>query len=321
MTERVLVSAPAKARPFLKWAGGKSQLIEQITAYLPPALKRGKTTRYVEPFVGSGALFFHVAQKYQVQEFFLFDVNEELVLAYNTIKKSAAQLIDCLCHLQEEYQSSSRAEREEMFYRVRDSFNKKRQEINFGQFDDSWSERTAQLIFLNRTCFNGLFRVNARGEFNVPFGGYTNPRICNSENLVAVSQLLQKAIIERGDFTNCEPVVNSSTFVYFDPPYRPISATSSFTSYSRHDFGEHEQRRLADFYRELDKRDAKLMLSNSDPKNENQHDNFFEELYQGFNIKRVQASRMINSDATKRGKISELLVMNYKSSFWRNGNE
>lgn len=312
MTQKELVTAPLKVKPFLKWAGGKTQLLEQMTAYFPPELKSGDITRYVEPFVGSGAVFFHLIQTYQINKAYLFDVNDELILAYNTIKSDVSALVCKLENIQEEYLKLSATDQEEYFYDVRHKFNHQRRDVDFNQYQPEWVNRTAQIIFLNRTCFNGLFRVNGQGEFNVPFGRYKNPQICNAENLLGVSRILQKAIIKRGDFTRCERVVNSNTFVYFDPPYRPISTTASFTSYSKFEFGDKEQRRLAQFYRQLDKRGAKLMLSNSDPKNNNAEDRFFESLYDGFKIKRVQASRMINSDAKKRGKIGELLIINYR---------
>lgn len=308
----MLFEVERAARPFLKWAGGKGQLIEQISAYFPPELLTGKINRYAEPFVGSGALFFHVVQRYRVEAYFLSDVNDELIIAYKTIKRDVEGVIRKLQHMQEEYYRLSPSGREDKFYSVRHQFNVKRGKTHFDRFSPDWVRRTAEIIFLNRTCFNGLFRVNAKSEFNVPFGRYRKPLICSPDNLRAVSAALQKAEIRCGDFTECDAFVDDSTFVYFDPPYRPISKTASFTSYSNHDFGEIEQRRLAEFYKHLHRdKGAKLMLSNSDPKNENPLDDFFDELYRDFNIKRVKANRMINCDATKRGKIDELLVMNY----------
>jgi DNA adenine methylase len=303
---------PTTARPFLKWAGGKTQLIDQISRYFPRALLNGAIRRYAEPFVGSGAVFFHVAQNFQVSRFFLSDINPELVLAYVTVRDAVEALISTLAGMQQDYYAMDPDEQQEHFYQVRHEFNQDRATIDFKRFDKKWVRRTAQLIFLNRTCFNGLFRVNARGAFNVPFGRYKKPLICARDNLRAVSHLLHRAEIVHGDFTLCETFVTADTFVYFDPPYRPISATSSFTSYSMHDFGEAEQIRLASFYRHLDGKRAKLMLSNSDARNGNPDDDFFEELYHGFRIERVLANRMINCDASKRGKIHELLVMNFE---------
>jgi DNA adenine methylase len=300
-----------KAKPFLKWAGGKAQLLEQMDGYFPSELKLGKVKRYVEPFVGGGAVFFHVAQSYEVGEFFLFDVNEELVLAYQTIGDEVHGLIEALSQIQRQYHRLTPASQQRLFYKIRARFNRTRPEINFNKFHPAWIDRAAQIIFLNRTCFNGLFRVNANAEFNVPFGRYKNPRICSKENLRAISSLLQCAEILQGDFTACEKFVDADTFVYFDPPYRPISKTASFTYYAKDDFDDAEQLRLAEFYKKLDRTGAKLMLSNSDPKNENPHDHFFEEAYKGFRIERVAANRMINSNPEKRGKIRELLIMNY----------
>lgn len=300
-----------KAKPFLKWAGGKAQLVDQITKHFPIELRTGLIHKYAEPFVGGGALFFRIAQTYDIDEFLIADVNEELILAYQTIKKDVSSLIDLLKWMQTKYHRLSPNRQKEYFYSIRFEFNEKRLHINYQRFQESWIERTAQIIFLNRTCFNGLFRVNSKGEFNVPFGCYKNPLICAEDNLRQVSELLQRTQIQLGDFTICEPFVTSDTFVYFDPPYRPISKTANFTSYSRYDFDDIAQLRLASFYRLLDEKGAKLMLSNSDPKNENPNDQFFEEAYKGFHIERVRANRMINCNADKRGAISELLIMNY----------
>ncbi len=312
MSTILLESVVTKAKPFLKWAGGKSQLLEQMTAYFPQDLIAGNMNRYAEPFVGSGAAFFRIAQTYQIQRYFISDINRELIAAYITIREDVEALIELLSEMQMEYVALSPEKQSAKFYHVREQFNRNLPKMDFGKFTESWIERTAQIIFLNRTCFNGLFRVNSRSEFNVPFGRYKNPLICASSNLRAVSRVLQQTEIQCGDFTLCEHFVDDNTFVYFDPPYRPISRTSSFTSYSDYDFDESAQNRLAAFYRYLDqKKHAKLMLSNSDPKNQNPHDHFFEENYELYRIARVRANRMINCDATKRGKIFELLIVNY----------
>ena len=286
-------------------------MIDQIADYLPNELIRGKIHRYVEPFIGGGALFFHIAQSYKVAEFYISDVNEELILAYTTIKVDINSLIDILREMECKYYKLKSAEQEEYYYKIRLRLNKQQKKFNFKQFQDSWVERTAQIIFLNKTCYNGLFRVNSNGEFNVPFGHYKKPLICAEDNLKAVSDILQRAEIHLGDFTICEPFVDSNTFVYFDPPYRPISKTASFTSYSKYDFDDAEQLRLASFYRLLNTKGAKLMLSNSDPKNENSKDNYFEDAYKDFRIEQVTANRMINCNADKRGAINELLILNY----------
>ena len=294
-------------KPFLKWAGGKSQLLEQIQANFPAELKTGSIARYIEPFVGSGAVFFYVSQYYSIEEFFISDINPELIIAYKTIQKNVEELIENLSKIQEQYVCLDEEKRKEYFYQTRSEFNLLGKQIDakLGEVREEWIKRTAQLIFLNRTCFNGLFRVNSKGEFNVPFGKYKNPKICDRDNLRLVSQVLQNTRIHHGDFTDCEEVVDKNSFVYFDPPYKPITKTSNFTSYSKDSFDDKEQLRLRDFFSLLDKKGAKLMLSNSDPR-----DNFFETAYERYRIERVKASRNINSNAQKRGKINELLIMN-----------
>jgi DNA adenine methylase len=307
------ISEQTKARPFLKWAGGKSQLLAQFEEFYPPELKQGGIEKYVEPFVGSGAVFFDIAQTYSVKSFFLYDVNAELIIAYKVIQRNVEGLIDQLSELSKNYKVLDNERRKKFFYQIRENFNHQRKEIAYQHFSQNWISRAAMLIFLNRTCFNGLFRLNSQGEFNVPHGRYKNPRIVDEENLLNVARVLQRAEIQAGDFESCASVVDENTFVYFDPPYRPISQTSSFTSYSKFDFGENEQVRLARFFLKLDReRRAKLMLSNSDPTNEDPGDNFFKELYKKFFIQTVSANRMINSNGAKRGKIRELLITNYK---------
>lgn len=300
-----------QAKPFLKWAGGKSQLLPQIISRLPAQLKQGRIRRYVEPFIGGGAVFFHIIQNYRIEESFISDANEELILAYRTIQQDVGTVIDQLKEFDSIYKKLVPEKQRTFYYELRERFNQQRSAINYTRYDTSWALRTAMIIFLNRTCFNGLFRVNARGEFNVPFGKYTLPTIYSEENLRAVSEILQRTQIHLGDFSECEYFVDGSTFVYCDPPYRPISKTSHFTAYSTYVFDDEAQLRLASFFRLLDKKGARLMLSNSDPKNENPHDDFFENAYRGFHIHRVRASRMINCNGNKRGAIYELLITNY----------
>ncbi|MDX1520005.1 MAG: DNA adenine methylase [Anaerolineae bacterium] len=300
------------AKPFLKWAGGKRQLLPQIQAAFPDALKTGQIKRYIEPFIGSGAVFFEVANHFPIEEFIIADINPELILVYRTIQRDVEALIEHLAGIQENFFGLSEAGKKSFFYQVRARFNQTLPKINFASFEANWVERSAQIIFLNRTCFNGLFRVNSKGEFNVPFGRYKKPKICDAENLRAVSQRLKPAKIRHGDFELCLSQADASTFVYFDPPYRPISKTASFTAYSATVFDDAAQKRLAALFRRLDRRGARLMMSNSDPQNENGSDNFFDDLYQGFQIRRVKANRMINSKSDKRGAINELIITNYK---------
>lgn len=300
-----------RARPFLKWAGGKSQLIKEIDKLLPEELNQGKINRYIEPFVGGGAVFLYIAQLGKIEEFFICDINPELILAYKTIQKNVEDLIKLLSKLQDKYLSFDAEERKQYFYQIRSQFNLQRQQIDFHTYYPDWVERTAHLIFLNRTCFNGLFRVNSKGEFNVPIGRYKQPKICHADNLRAVAQILKNTQIHYGDFTASEAFVDHRSLVYFDPPYRPLNKTANFTSYSQEIFDDSSQLRLRDFFRVLDHKGAKLILSNSDPKNENLEDNFFEVAYAEYHIKRVKAQRTINSKSTRRGRIYELLIRNY----------
>lgn len=301
-------SGPRPAKPFLKWAGGKTQLLPQIAACFPPELSRGGIHTYVEPFVGSGALFFYLAQTELVQRFILIDSNRELISAYLTLQKQVEPLIDDLTQVEQTYQQLDAAGRRQFFYAVRTAFNQPRPAG--GAVPDV--TRTAQFIFLNRTCYNGLFRVNRQGAFNVPFGSYKNPQICLPNRLRAAAGCLQKAEIYHADFTFCRPLVGPGVLVYFDPPYRPISPTARFTAYQSLRFDDEAQIRLAHFFVELDRAGARLMLSNSDPRLTDPQDTFFQTLYAGFRINQVFANRMINSQGHKRGKLSELLITNYE---------
>jgi len=301
-----------KAKPILKWAGGKTQLLAQFRDLYPQELKTGEITTYVEPFVGGAAVFFDIVQTYPVKKAFLYDINAELILLYKVVQQHVQELIEELAIYASRYQKLDDEGRKTFYYDTRTHLNKQRVQIDFDRFSTAWISRAARIVFLNRTCFNGLFRLNSRGEFNVPHGKYRNPKILDVENLLNVSRILQMTEIRRGDFELCEDAVNPQTFVYFDPPYRPISKTASFTAYSKHRFGDEEQIRLAHFFACLDRETgAKLMLSNSDPTNENPEDTFFDDLYRDFRIHRVSAQRMINSNGLKRGPIRELLITNY----------
>lgn len=299
------------AKPFLKWAGGKSQLLEQFEKYLPAELKNGEIEDYFEPFVGGGAVYFHIAQRYSIKTAYLFDINKELILAYRVVKKDVGALINVLTGFVKEYTELPQDKREEFYYNLRSEYNAQRSNMNYRKYSEDWIERAAQLIFLNKTCYNGLYRVNKSGDFNAPFGRYKNPSVFDEANLTRVSELLQNTVIRATDFTKIRPKVTEKSFVYFDPPYRPISKTAYFTSYSTFEFDDKQQKRLANLYKYLNDKCVKLMLSNSDPKNENPNDNFFEVLYSKYNIDRVSASRMINCNAGKRGQIHELIITNY----------
>ncbi|MHC4573970.1 MAG: DNA adenine methylase [Planctomycetota bacterium] len=289
----------AKAKPFLKWAGGKSQLLAEIDKRLPKeAFESGGIDTYIEPFVGGGAVFFHVVQKYpQIQKFYLFDINRDLVNCYNAVKSDVHVLIRQVKTIERRFLRLEGQERATEYYRMRDRFNQDR--------------AAAKLIFLNKTCYNGLYRVNKSNEFNVPFGDYKRPTICDEDNLKAVSCLLKRANVECHDFEACSEYLDERAFVYFDPPYRPLSATAGFTSYSKDRFSEEEQIRLAEFCHHVTDKGAKFLLSNSDPKNEDPRDHFFEDNYRDFHLQRVKAIRAINCKGAGRGQINELLITNY----------
>jgi DNA adenine methylase len=294
----VIAEKSTLAKPFLKWAGGKTQLLDEIVARLPQGLKTGEIDTYIEPFVGGGAVFFYIAQNYtNLNRFYLLDINQDLINCYNAIKTSAESIIDDLRTLERKYLAKKNSSRKNFYYHIRTEFNADRS--------------PAKLIFLNKTCYNGLYRVNKEDQFNVPFGDYKNPTICDEDNLLNVSSILQNAEIICGDFTDSEKYIDNHTFVYFDPPYRPLSPTAGFTSYSKEDFNEKDQVRLAEFCKSIDSKGAKFLLSNSDPKNENPTDRFFEEHYEGFTIDTVKAARSINCRASGRGAIDELIIMNY----------
>jgi len=300
-----------QAKPFLKWAGGKRQLLSQLEARFPADLINGEITRYAEPFVGSGALFFMIYQTYPIKECFLADINSELILVYKTIQADVSGLIKRLGKIEKQYLDLDSQQRRDFYYQVREEYNQHAQFTQYINFETDWILRAAQMLFLNRTGYNGLFRLNSKGAFNVPFGRYKNPRILDDENLRRVAELLKDISIQSGDFEQIADFVNNQTLVYFDPPYRPISTTAHFTSYSKERFDDAQQLRLADFYRFLDSKGAKLMLSNSDPHNVDPGDDFFEDAYHGFRIERLKARRNINRAADKRGEICELLILNY----------
>ncbi|MDD3932484.1 MAG: DNA adenine methylase [Methanoculleus sp.] len=301
------------AKPFLKWAGGKGQLLDEFETRFPPEVKEGLVDTYVEPFVGGGAVYFYINNNYTFDECHIFDINEELVLAYTVVKNDVEELIEILKDIETAYLKLNPEKRQELFYEIRNKFNEFKTSIQWQKYSRTWIQRAADLIFLNKTCFNGLFRVNSKGEFNVPFGRYKNPKILHKEVLQSDSALLENTSIHLGDFSKCAQYVDGSTFVYLDPPYRPLNQTSSFTSYSKDGFGDDDQRRLAEFFHTLDSQGARLMLSNSDPKNEDPTDQFFEDLYSTYYIDRVPARRVINCNGERRGEINELIITNYKT--------
>lgn len=293
-----------KAKPFLKWAGGKTQLLPVIDSYLPVSFSREKEVTYVEPFVGGGALLFFMLQKYpNIKRAIINDINPHLIKTYLVIRDKPYELIEFLGELQHNYRQLNDYEAKKDFYlNIRNQFN------NAFLSD---IEEAAYMIFMNRTCFNGLYRENSKGGFNVPFGKYVNPTICDESLIIADSELLQKVEILNGDFSETEIYVDGYTFFYFDPPYRPLDSTSSFNSYVKEAFDDNEQIRLKQFYSTLSERGCLGMLSNSDGRGRNKDDVFFDELYKDFIIERVYAKRCINANPSKRGALTELLIRNY----------
>jgi DNA adenine methylase len=301
------------AKPFLKWAGGKNQLLSVFRKFYPKELLKGEIKNYYEPFVGGGAVFFDIAQNYGIDSAFLYDINEELVLTYKVVQKDVNSLIEFLHRYSNQYLSLKREKREQYYYELRHNFNLQRFNIDYDKYSENWVSRAAQIIFLNKTCYNGLFRFNSKGEFNSPFGLYDNPKILDENNLLNVSKLLEIAEIKKADFKEVRQDIKKSSFIYFDPPYRPLSKTSNFTSYSKYQFKDDDQIQLASLFNELNEMDCLLMLSNSDPKNTDPTDNFFDIIYKGYNIRRVSAKRIINSNVKKRNSINEIIVTNYST--------
>lgn len=302
-----------EARPILKWAGGKSKLIPILEENYPEELNNKDIKRYVEPFIGGGALFFNLASKFSFEEIIINDINKELVLMYKVIKTFPNELMHKLSSVQEKYNTLEDIVRKQnYFYEVRELFNEAKGNINYDCLSGKEIEHAAYMIFLNKSCFNGLYRENKKGHFNVPFGKREIINTFDEENILKASKILKKTTILNCDFNELEDYIDSNTFVYMDPPYRPLNATSSFNDYSKEPFNDETQIMLCEFYKKLHSKGAKLMLSNSDPKNSDVNDNFFDDLYKEFHIQRIYASRSINSKSTGRGKISEILVTNYK---------
>lgn len=293
-----------EAKPFLKWAGGKGQLLSEIGKYYPFAEKK-HIKKYAEPFVGGGAVLFDVLNKHSVDEIYISDINAELINTYITIRDNSDELISRLKAMESDYLAKDADARKKAYLEARARFNALKRD---GIRD---AEAASLMIFLNRTCFNGLYRVNKAGDYNVPMGAYKNPQICNEDNLLNVSKKLQNANIVCGDYKDSASFIDDKTFVYFDPPYRPLTKTANFTSYTEQLFDDNKQLELANFVQDLDNKGALIVISNSDPKNTDENDNFFDDAYSKQNIRRVAANRMINRNSDARGKINELLITNF----------
>lgn len=291
-------------KPFIKWAGGKGQLIPTIKNYYPQGLG-DSIKKYCEPMVGAGAVLFDILNTYDMDEIYICDINTQLINVYRIIKSNVDSLIELLYQHEKEHLSKNEEEQKTFYYAQRELFNNEIADCN----DKNALIRAGLFIYLNKTCFNGLYRVNKKGQFNVPMGSYKNPKICDADNLKRVSNQLQRVTILNGDYSTVKDVIDKNTFVYFDPPYRPLTKTAEFTSYNAEKFDDTEQMRLAQFVKSIDF--AKIMASNSDPQNVDENDSFFNDLYSGMNINRVSANRAINSNGSGRGKINELLICNY----------
>lgn len=281
------VTKSVPARPFLKWVGGKGRLVPQLAQYFPE-----KYDEYYEPFVGGGAVYFSLNSKIS----HINDLNKVLIGLYKIIRDEPDSLIAELTILQSEYLNcKSLDKKKEYFLKKRNLFN---------SIETVTLEKTALLIFLNKTCFNGMYRENSKGEFNIPFGKHETPTICDVSNILNVSKTLRHTSITSKSYEKAVAKAKVGDFVYFDPPYHPINATSSFTSYHADGFNEEDQKKLCELFGELAKRGCKVMLSNSDTP-------LINEIYKKYNIHKIYAARNINANGEKRGKITEVVITNY----------
>ena len=295
-----------ECKPFIKWVGGKGQLLSEINKLY--SVELGKNiNKYAEIFFGGGAVLFDILSKYKLDEVYISDKNLELINTYKSIRDNVDILIKSLKEMEEQYIPLNNEDRKIYYYEKREEYNSLKINSEMNNI-----EKAILFIFLNKTCFNGLYRVNKKGKFNVPMGAYKKPKICDEENLKNVSLTLRNVKIVYADYRESEKFIDDKTFVYIDPPYRPLNITSSFTSYTENDFNDKEQIELAEYINVLNKKGAKIVISNSDPKNNDIDDNFFDKLYKNYNINRVKATRMLNSNASLRGAINELLITNYK---------
>ncbi len=300
-----------KAGPFLKWAGGKGQLLKSLEQNLPESVKNGEGFRYLEPFVGGGALFFFLAENLSLKQAMLMDKNPALINCYKVVQSDVDPLIKTLAKLEKDYLEKTSEERESLFYEIRKKYNRIKLKNKWGKKDVL--QLAAFLIFLNKTCYNGLYRENSLGEFNVPFGKYIKPRICDRENLLCCSEALSKAELKCLDFSASFSLSRKKDLVYMDPPYRPVNKTSSFTQYSKGGFSEDDQKKLAGLCTKMHKKGCYVLLSNSVPAGTKEQDNFYKQNFKSkyFSIKKIKARRAINSKGSARGAVEEVLIKNY----------
>lgn len=295
------------AKPFVKWAGGKASLINQFIDYLPSDFKEQQEVTYIEPFVGGGAMLFYMLTHYSnIKRAIINDVNNDLIGCYKLIKNNPTKLVELLRNIGIEYnQLSSIEDKTKFYYLMREKYNKA---------DITVEERAACFIFLNKTCFNGLYRVNKNGKFNVPFGKYKRPNICDEELIMAVHEVLKMVEIYVGDYQNITQFVGEGySLIYMDPPYRPLSGSACFIEYTRNTFDDREQEKLKTYCDILTQKGCRIMQSNSNSLNNN-GESYFAELYDTYYIKQIKAHRFINAHAGKREKETELLILNYCNS-------
>ena len=295
------------ATPFVKWVGGKGRLLSDLRKKYPSKLGV-QYTKYFELFVGGGAVLFDLLASYEFSQVIINDINPELINAYIQIQTNPLPLIENLKVLSSVYSAKEKQDQKLMYYEIRNNFNESKKQSHK---DADKIKEAAFLIFLNKTCYNGLYRVNRDGEFNVPMGRYINPRICDEKNIILCSKLLKNVDIRCGDYKDIKDEIDNESFVYCDPPYRPISPTSSFTGYHNSDFKDSEQQELAKFILDLSSKGAAFLISNSDPKNTEVNDSFFDDLYKQNNIQRITVQRMIKGKDKR--KVQELLITTYES--------
>lgn len=304
--EKLLITA----KPFIRWVGGKSKLLSKLRNFFPDELHTGGITTYIEPFLGGGAVLIDILRHYNIQKAYAFDINIDLINCYNVIKNNVDELIKELKYWEIEYLDLQHKENKKKF------FEKVREEYNSYSIttEETSIKRAVEFIILNKLCYGGMYKVNTKGKFNNSFIYNENVVFCNEDNLKNLSKLIQKVTFIAGDYTKSEKYIDDNTFIYFDPPYRPLATTEGFIKFGGKIFDDDEQRRLSEFYKMLDsKNNVKLMLSNSDPKNDDETDGFFEDdLYKCFNINRIQVYRGANKNLNKRGYVNELVITNYE---------
>ena len=301
-----------KAKPFLRWAGGKSQLLNTIEDNFPQKIKEDQyIEKYFELFVGGGSLYFYLRSKYDMGRAYICDINPDLILAYKVIQNDHKKLIDSLSYMQDEYILMTQEEKKNFYLDIKSRFNNSMKDFDYKHYDNNHIVRASQLIFLNKTCFNGLYRVNKKGEFNVAFGKKDKPSICDIRTIKNVNRALKNTYIINGNYDVLEDLIDENSLVYLDPPYRPLPTKPDTVKYSKFNFDDKEQVKLSNFCKKNSEKGANIIISNSNPKSVDPNDTFFDNIYNGFKIEEVKAKRMINPDKENRHNFNELLIKNY----------